>query len=655
MGYAEDQFFHIPASEMLVDQVLGTTNPPFLYPGGTRKVLNARGKMVNKTVQRGFIRMLADQFNESSVSSTAVANMQDKRLFFQFNPATLSHQVQMRTDVYNPMIQDASQFTLPIPGNSSFYFTLTFDRQKEINRRSQIDATEGGTDQSIGNDVLNDGGVHDAIQGQSGTASVSGGAISADIMVNADPRDVGVLADLRVLGEIIGMGITEDMIDFIKAQGEIYNSYNTTEESDTPAWDEGAASTFLNANFGNQAFLFSNPIRIVFSSLFMIDGFITSINITHAKFNEQMVPVTCGVDLGVDVRYLGFAKTETFLTESLANAIPKPPDASSPAVTYNPTSPASTIDASKFSLVNFAVSAKEESDGFIETYYSWPYSNGCEVDYDIGSGSGLSAARKWTIGSAENDYTGRVGGPGALRNGNDTGMNLCQSLNTNKAENRDSVTVVALPNGSNDPVQQLFENGQLQSITFTSDIEIYRRASAAQVDMSVYANDKWSDSIFSNWPDEYYIPLGKWHSVIDISSLDLWNTGYLDDRNRYWNWNALDSDTDTGPNQPVINEFWWGTYGPHVTAAQTQNTSKNLFLPPALWSSGNTVLCAAQGRMRIDIVDFEGNGLTLTSSNMSLFGSVHSVSTPASTNGVVYMTGDDFPSFDFTGFYNASS
>lgn len=80
-------------------------------------------------------------------------------------------------------------------------------------------------------------------------------------------------------------------------------------------------------NFGNSAFLVSMPIRIVFSSLFMVEGYITSTIVNFNKFNANMVPTQCSVGIQMQALYIGFARKDTFLTLTLTEGLKAANDA----------------------------------------------------------------------------------------------------------------------------------------------------------------------------------------------------------------------------------------------------------------------------------------------------------------------------------------
>jgi hypothetical protein len=71
---------------------------------------------------------------------------------------------------------------------------------------------------------------------------------------------------------------------------------------------------------GNSAFLVSTPVRIVFSSLFMVDGFIQGSAVNFTKFSKDMIPTMCAINITVEAKYIGFAKKDTYLTETLKTA-----------------------------------------------------------------------------------------------------------------------------------------------------------------------------------------------------------------------------------------------------------------------------------------------------------------------------------------------
>lgn len=337
LGYTADQFYGVTPTTigpggLVADPTGETSNPPFAFPGSTRKELNPlTGKMEDKTgIKRGFIRMLTDM---PGTQGAQFADLAKKRCFFQFNPQTIMRAVSMSEGMYNPLLQDPSQFALPMPGNANFTFELLFDRSFEVN--SQLAAIP-------------------TVQNQGPNAGLPVAPPTDETFLNrlmgGSPADIGVLADIRVLDSIVGQGISEDLIDYILARGEIVQSYlsDTTTTTDTGAstgsttttssvdtsngtftWDTNKATTALNANLGNQAFLIPNPVRVLFSSLFMVDGYIQGMSVTFNKFSRTMVPTQCLVTIQMQALYLGFARERTYLTDSLKESVVKPIDSSS--------------------------------------------------------------------------------------------------------------------------------------------------------------------------------------------------------------------------------------------------------------------------------------------------------------------------------------
>lgn len=100
------------------------------------------------------------------------------------------------------------------------------------------------------------------------------------------------------------------------------SSDGTSDAQDIPEeFDASEARKALYNNFGNSAFLVSLPVRIVFSSLFMVEGYITSTTVTFNKFNANMVPTQCSVGITMQALYIGFARKDTFLTLTLAEGL----------------------------------------------------------------------------------------------------------------------------------------------------------------------------------------------------------------------------------------------------------------------------------------------------------------------------------------------
>ena len=266
-------------------------NPEFLYPKKVRKNL---GGGPDKVIQRGFIRSL---LSEVPGLKEVLPN---RRFFFQFNPERIMRSVSVSSGMMMPLLQDAQQFSVATPGNSTFSFDIFLNREAEVNQNTTV------------------------------TSPANTENISLDF-ITSNPQQFGVLSDLSVLDTIIGQGVSQDTVE---ALAKIQAISSTWEASDTTGGSvsapttapttEAEAAAALGKVFGNSAFLISTPIRIVFSSLFMVDGFITGSAVQFSKFSENLVPTMCAINLTVEAKYIGFARKGTYLTDSLQNMISNP-------------------------------------------------------------------------------------------------------------------------------------------------------------------------------------------------------------------------------------------------------------------------------------------------------------------------------------------
>jgi hypothetical protein len=312
MTYSQNQFYKIGVYEKDVgiknpDFRNDQDNPNFIWPSKTN--LNAVTG-VDKEISRGYMRLISTAFGKD------YTELGKRRLHFQFNPETLSRNVTARNDVQLWMNQDPIQFTQPIPGDANFNFELIFNREHEVSsgtyRTANGSVVEGNTNYSaINNDTA-------------GTVN--------SIYDPASVTQIGVLADIAVFDQIIGQGINKDLIDALasKAKKDIdaYNAQKKKEaksqgvdvediEAVIPGQVEASDTNIdktLKLGIGNSAFIVSQPIRIVFSSLYMVEGFITSTNVTFDKFNPSMVPVQCRIAVSMQAMYIGFAAKKTFLS-----------------------------------------------------------------------------------------------------------------------------------------------------------------------------------------------------------------------------------------------------------------------------------------------------------------------------------------------------
>lgn len=310
MSYKNDQFFNSGAEDPAKQVAAG--NPSFKNDEGTGRSSNVvrfietdgYNKWVPKThkLERGYIRSLSSLV-QTSASGTAATPV--TRCNFQFNPQYINHHVPMRTNLTNLFLQNAAQFSQPVAGDVTFAFQLLFDRSGTLNNED-------------------DNSWSSAAQGTSKESSI------------------GVLADLRALYEVIGQGISESMIDFQRQRAiEMAQTDLLTQQQQGTALqyvDQQGQPTNLpltdinnelysvktmfdpTANRGNTSFLIPMPVRVVFSSLFMVDGYVTETDVTYTKFSSTLVPIQCTVSVSMQAMYVGFAKEQTFLTANLKNA-----------------------------------------------------------------------------------------------------------------------------------------------------------------------------------------------------------------------------------------------------------------------------------------------------------------------------------------------
>lgn len=277
---------------------------------------------------RGFIRNL-------TIGGEGQAQIPNIRCRFQFNPQDIEHSLEARRDMYLPILQDPAQLKQPIAGNASFAFELIFDRTMEVN--SNVSKSVLTNDEGSNGEVIPD---------------------------STSVETVGVFHDLRILYSIIGTGLSKELLEaqMIKAKLDMqsyaqrnyaelnivvnrdevtgfpngsFSAAKTTDETDGETIEDVNSSklaTFLNElndpdsgssdnlsfmsnlNVGNSAFLTPQPCRVIFSPMFMVDGFVMNTRVLFTKFSAKMIPIQCKVFLQMQAVYIGFAKRQTFLT-----------------------------------------------------------------------------------------------------------------------------------------------------------------------------------------------------------------------------------------------------------------------------------------------------------------------------------------------------
>lgn len=332
MGYKDDQLYGLPTGVSDVS-LSESRNPDFPFTDKSRVIRTVRqqadGSLKDefRPMGHGFIRnLIRGDFGYGP----DVPNFESIKCYFQFNPQDIEQSVESRKDMYLPILQDPSQFTQPIAGSTSFRFELLFDRTAEVNEASQL----------RGRNLISNPDIFDF-------TSASGRRLAAS--------EIGVLSDLMVLHSVIGQGISKGNIDAMiskfnsDARTYIRNNYTELDlqpNSDGSGFipitigegDSAVASSkgqkvidefltgatvgnftrnFMELNANNSAILLPQPVRVVFSSLFMVDGFVLNSGTLFTKFNSAMVPTQCKVLLNMQAVYLGFARERTFLSDQL--------------------------------------------------------------------------------------------------------------------------------------------------------------------------------------------------------------------------------------------------------------------------------------------------------------------------------------------------
>ena len=283
-----------------------SSNRPFAYPGPTQRNLNKDGKFEeSKVMQRGYIRSIP----------TKIYGIQQPvmKASFQFNPSALQQSVQAQADTLDMIRQDPSQYSTPKPGNTNLAFNLKFDRSHELNNYKETVGERGGY--GIDKNVWSRG-----------------------------PELVGVYHDIDALYRVIGQGAYAETHQYLKEvvrrRGVL--SLNDSTGSTVGDWVGGAVGgndiqgdddegfTFddsLTYLFGdeetegglinNTAFLVPQPVRLVFSSLFVVEGHVMASNVTYSRWTPSLVPIMADVSLTIDAKDIGFSRPKMLLTSAL--------------------------------------------------------------------------------------------------------------------------------------------------------------------------------------------------------------------------------------------------------------------------------------------------------------------------------------------------
>jgi len=378
-NYRTDQFYNFGQYEPGISDpssIANADNPAFIWPPAVYRD-GSSGEQTK--LKRGYMRMLTQGYGSDSDTKGLFA----RRFHFQFNPDVLVRSVASRNDVQFWMNQDPSQFVNPIPGDANFAFEFILNREAEVASGSYAVQTGGSVS------VRKAAGAA-TFPGETTTVKIprAGGDPDnyglATAVTGYDPKgvaDVGVLADLMVLDQIIGQGMNQALFSKLSSKvaglAGAYNAKITATGTGTDGSDgtqdpqdktdqtiqTDKVDSFLSGNIGNSAFLVSQPIRIVFSSLFMVEGFISNSQVTFNKFNLAMVPTQCTVSLTMQAMYIGFATKDTFLTAAISDALSGNSDPTDPQFPNNPESKQLSEISSK--IIRKVVEAKTSLGGHL--------------------------------------------------------------------------------------------------------------------------------------------------------------------------------------------------------------------------------------------------------------------------------------------------
>lgn len=303
--YRSNQF----VSDWLRPQAGELTNAPFSYPRRMVRYTDvdpSTGQVTRytKKLDRGFMRnLMTDSMVANTVGDTSKSKKQ--RFNFQFNPQDIEQAVEMRSDIYFNILQDPAQYAQPMSAVATFNFNILLDRTMEVGNGASGRSGEEEKKYAPTTDPF-------------GTLNPA-----------SDVYQFGVLSDIQVLYSIIGQGFSNDFIQDQLAQIKLqaFNDVGANKSLDETAKavkrQEIESMTPANfagsSNLGNSAFLIPMPVRVVFSELFMVDGFVTSTNVRYTKFNTNMVPIQASIGLSMNALYIGFARQDTFMTVQLKN------------------------------------------------------------------------------------------------------------------------------------------------------------------------------------------------------------------------------------------------------------------------------------------------------------------------------------------------
>jgi len=470
MGYREDGMFGF------VDQYpigSGITNPSFTYPTRSIRFLEAQAALDkvkdSYKLHRGYIRNL-DQ-------PALGKNFPVSKCKFQFNPQEIRQDVSMRQDVYHAILQDPAQLTQPLGAETSFSFDLVFDRSME----------------------LSSGKAKSGEYGDYNVATNINGSNNEN-----DVYDIGVLADLRVFYAVIGQGFSKEMLEFQTAAAK--KAYETAEASGASAgspaveyvYDDEEIKKTLEVNYGNAAFLMPNPVRIMFSSLFMVDGFITGTSVAFLKFNTNMVPMQCKVSISMSAMYIGFAKQDTFLTTSFKQQAEDKRAADAEAAEAKKElakSLSQTLDVFKLTLASDYLA---DWDDYFPNYSKPAWIWGIKQSYEGDAGFGERAAF--------------AGFPSVIPKAGGT------TTNTNGVETRTGSDI--------DAILKLYEAGESPTIRYDWSFNLYGPGAGSTITISkAYADAALENKTYTDPNQSVFELMGSYAASETASSKEEWGSG----------------------------------------------------------------------------------------------------------------------------------
>ena len=289
------------------------TNPKFKGLGNGTSPIPTDG-----LIQRGYMRLLTEVFeygnegNRLENVSRALDHDLGTKLDFQFNPNELTRAVTARTDTQLWINQSPSQLLQPGIGDMSFSWQMLFNREAEVQKGEVFGRQKSPSELEVGR------------SGEDFQARLD--QFSARNAASSDKaaEELGVLADIAILDRITGQSISKEAIQYAQdrydrlvASGAITEEDAVDEENSIADRAEAAGVDLMSANVQNSAFLVPNPIRVVFSENFMVDGYVNSVVVSFKKFSPQMVPTVALVDVSMHAIYQGFSRYKSTFTTLL--------------------------------------------------------------------------------------------------------------------------------------------------------------------------------------------------------------------------------------------------------------------------------------------------------------------------------------------------